>query len=68
MIESCLVAFLTSLALQDHPCLFGGRAEDCEESVEVTEGKGQACLQELNMGQVCYIRVNLTLSLSINVI
>lgn len=36
-----------SIFLQDHPSLLGGRAEDCEEGFEDSEGKGEASLKEL---------------------
>ena len=35
----------TCITLQDHPCLPGRRAEDCEEGVENTEDQRQDCLK-----------------------
>lgn len=34
--------------MQDHPCILGRRAKDCEEGFEDSKGEGKAGLQELN--------------------
>ena len=53
---NCVVLWITTIHVQDHPCFLGWGAEDCQEGPENTENQGQDSHKvELEWKRRCFV-------------